>query len=130
MWLLIVISFITLRFTSYSAQLNEHDLFNLFILYMIPTWLLFLFLGVIDRYKAHTYLEVFHHDRWKEITYSPLLKSYGVVNNVAALKFYLASDDLSDPIVKILKQDGKLLALLLFVIFITSPLMFFIIIGP
>ena len=121
-WFLLVVLFLTARFTIFRSS-SENILFILFTIYAVPTWLAVMILNFYEGNRLMNYLKQKHRSKWDDITYVPFLGS-GNVNSFRSLPFIYSKDDLGDPVVGELKKNYRRCAALFFMIFFTLPILF------
>jgi len=121
-WLIFVLIFLLVRFSAFSNS-SEGELFVLFIVYAIPTWVVVAVLNLYEGHKLREYLRKNHSAKWEYLTYIPFFGSGGY-NGFRLLPFLYSKDDLGDPNVAELKKRGRRFIVLALTIFFTMPLIF------
>jgi hypothetical protein len=104
---------------SLGQNLSENSLFLLFCIYMIPIWVYVMYLNFRGGRNLIGYLEKHHHEKWAEITSSPI-NGPGGFNSFRSLPFVLSKDDLEDENVHILKKQYVGIIKFALTVFVTS----------
>ena len=125
-WFLIILSLLLIKFLV-SIYLKPDYNFLLFSIYMIPVWITVMILNFYEGHKLIKYLKINHNEKWKELTYCPILGS-GNANGFRTLPFLFSKDDLGDNVVLQLKNNYKNFLKLALTIFFTFPIVFYLII--
>jgi len=124
-WLFLVSALLVTRFAIIKTY-NEDALFNLFLVYIGPTWLALMGLNFFEGRRLMSYLRRHHYEKWEYLTYVPGFGSGGV-NSFRSLPFLLSGDGLNDPHVKRLKSNYRRFAVLILTVFLSSPILFIVI---
>jgi hypothetical protein len=122
-WFVLVLLLLTARFSIFNSS-SEDELFKLFTIYAVPTWVAVMILNLYEGHRLIGYLKQHHRSTWEYITYVPFL-GLGGVNSFRSLPFLYSKDDLGDEVVAELKKNYRRFAILMLVVFFTLPVLFF-----
>ncbi len=124
-WFLIILSLLLIKFLVFIYLKPDYN-FLIFSIYMIPVWLTVMILNFYEGHKLIKYLKKNHNEKWKELTYCPIL-GYGNANGFRTIPFLFSKNYLGDNVVLQLKNNYKNFLKLALTIFFTSPIVFFLI---
>jgi len=103
--------------------MSVDQLFVLFILYAISSWILAGVQNTIQGIKLMEYLKEHHREKRNYLTWVPIWGSGGH-NGFRTLPFIYSNDDLGDRVVSILKDNCRRSNRLVFAIFLTMMPLF------
>jgi hypothetical protein len=106
-----------------ASNAPQHIVGYSFATYFCLSWISFMFVNYYEGNRLMQYLKKNHQETWKRITHVPMFGAGGT-NSFRTLDFVYSKDNLGDTNIKWLKTNYQDVLTLMFLLFISYPITF------